>query len=335
MIHLPGLRVTVYAIVFVVGSTGCATGSGPGVDPSAATRPASAASGSPAAPPSLSASASPVTASRAASPILPPLTQLPRGGRQIFPRFTVVAHYGTAGTGALGVLGEGTPTQAAARLTRAAAPFAAASGRPVLPTFELIASVAQRAPGANGAYSTYLADADVARYLAAARRARALLVLDLQPGRADFLEQAQHFEKFLRLPDVGLALDPEWKLSAGQLPSRQIGSTDAASINRVSLWLAQLRLRQNLPQKLLVLHQFRAFMIRHREQVAARSGLATVIHLDGFGTQQVKRGVYAALSLRGGPLHNGLKLFLDEDTPTFTPREAMAFRPRPELISYQ
>ena len=315
----------------MLAATGCASSSSGQVATAAATgsaRPTAAAS--------LTSSPFPVSSAPVSSaPAAPAPTQLPRGGRQLFPRFTVIAHYGTAGTGALGVLGEGTPTQAAARLVTAAAPFAAASGRPVQPAFELIATVAQRAPGADGSYSSYLADADVARYLAAARRIKALVVLDLQPGKADFLTQAMHYKKFLRLPDVGLALDPEWKLTGDQRPARQIGSTDAASVNRVSLWLAQLRLAQNLPQKLLVIHQFRAFMIRNREQVVARSGLATVIHLDGFGTQRVKRGVYDALSVKSGPLHNGLKLFIDEDTHTFTPGQAMAFRPRPELITYQ
>jgi hypothetical protein len=265
----------------------------------------------------------------------PPLAQLPRGGRQIFPRFLVVAHYGTAGTGALGVLGEGTPAQAGPRLLRAAAPFARASGRRVLPAFELIASIAQRKPGDDGTYSTYIPDADVTRYLAEARKVKALVVLDLQPGRADFLTQARHFEKFLRLPDVGLALDPEWKLRPTQVPLRQIGATDAASINRVSSYLANLTVKNRLPQKLLVVHQFRGDMITDRHRVVPRPGLAMVVHLDGFGSQGVKRDVYGALSLKTGPLHNGLKLFIDEDTKMFTPAEAMAFRPRPELITYQ
>lgn len=265
----------------------------------------------------------------------PSAPQLPRGGRRIFPHFLVVAHYGTAGTGALGVLGEGDPTTAAARLVRAAGPFVRASGRPVLPAFELISSIAQRKPGADGTYSTYIPDADVARYLAAARKIRAVVVLDLQPGRADFLTQARHYEKFLTQPDVGLALDPEWKLTPTQLPLKQIGATNAAAINAVSSYLSQLTTSRGLPEKLFVVHQFRQFMIPDRETVVPRPGLAMVVHLDGFGTQKVKRQVYAALSLKAGPLHNGLKLFIDEDTRMFTPAEAMAFRPRPELITYQ
>ena len=38
------------------------------------------------------------------------------------------------------------------------------------------------------------------------------VVLDLQPGRTDFLTQAKRYEPLLALPHVGLALDPEWRL---------------------------------------------------------------------------------------------------------------------------
>jgi hypothetical protein len=276
------------------------------------------------------------TTPASAAPEIPlPEQQLPRGGRRIFPRFLVVAHYGTAGTAALGVLGEGTPDVAAARLVKAAAPFAKASGRPVLPAFELIATIAQRKPGDDGTYSTFIPDADVARYLAAARKVKALVVLDLQPGRGDFLMQAKHYEKFLLQPDVGLALDPEWKLTPLQVPLKQIGATNAASINAVSSYVAHLTVSHRLPEKLFVVHQFRSDMIPDRSKVVPRQGLAMVVHLDGFGTQWVKHEVYDALSVKSGPLHNGLKLFIDEDTDMFTPYQAMAFRPRPELITYQ
>ena len=226
-----------------------------------------------------------VLADAVATPTARPLRQLPRGGRQIFPRHLVVAHYGTAQTPALGVLGEGSPAQAAARLVRAAAPYAAASGRPVLPAFELIVTIAQRSPGPDGRYSSAIPAAEITSSLAAARKAKALLILDLQPGRADFLDQARQLEPFLAQPDVGLALDPEWTLAAGQLPGRQIGAVDVATVNRVSAWLAALTRERGLPEKLFVVHQFRDFMIRDRAHLVARPGLATVVHIDGFGTQ--------------------------------------------------
>ena len=52
------------------------------------------------------------------------------------------------------------------------------------------------------------------RYLRAARKAKALLVLDIQPGRAPFGPEIERLQRWLREPDVGLALDPEWHVGA-------------------------------------------------------------------------------------------------------------------------
>ena len=60
----------------------------------------------------------------------------------------------------------------------------------------------------------------IRRYLNAARKAKALLVLDIQPGHSDFFTEATRLRKWLREPDVGLALDPEWHVQAGQVPAR-------------------------------------------------------------------------------------------------------------------
>ena len=93
------------------------------------------------------------------------------------------------------------------------------------------------------------------------------VVLDLQPGRSDFLSQAKLFEDYLKEPNVGLALDPEWRLAPGQVHMQQIGSVDAAEINETTEWLAELTAEHELPQKMVILHQFQLAMIQNREEV--------------------------------------------------------------------
>ncbi len=300
-----------------------------GASPDAAAGPPPASTSAPSASPTPTPTRTPTP-----SPV-PPVPELPRGGTRIFPDSVVVTHYGTAGTAALGVLGEGSPEQAAERLERAAAPFAAASGRPVLPAFELITTVASSAPGADGLYSTRLAPAQVQRYLDAARAHRMLLVLDVQPGRADFLDQVRAYESFLLQPDVGVALDPEWRLTATQRPLEQIGTTTAAALNEVSGYLSGLVQAHGLPEKLFVVHQFKTYQLPDREAVLDRPGLATVLHVDGFGTPAQKLKAYDVLAPRDGRLVPGLKLFYDEDTDLLTPAEALALVPQPQLFSYQ
>lgn len=268
-----------------------------------------------------------------AAPTASPRPQLPRGGRRIFPRHRVVAFYGAAGGGALGVLGAGTPDEAARRLSRQARAYETPS-RPVLPAFELIVTVAQASPGPDGDYSAPTPPATIRRYLAAARRARALLLLDVQPGRAPFLPEVRRYERFLRQPDVGLALDPEWSMRPGQVPAKTIGSTDARTINRVSAYLDGLVRRGRLPQKLLVVHQFTSAMVRDRGRVRPRAGLAITFHVDGFGSRAAKRSKYALLHGRP-PFHSGFKLFYRQDVAMLHPAEVLRLRPAPDLVTYQ
>ena len=84
--------------------------------------------------------------------------------------------------------------------------------------------------------------------------------------------------------NVGLALDPEWKLTSSQQPLHQIGHVDIAEANSVIRWLAALTARYHLPQKLLVLHQFQLSMLTgERGLDTGHDDLSIVIHMDGQG----------------------------------------------------
>jgi len=262
-----------------------------------------------------------------------PRAQLPLGGRRIFPRYRLVAYYGTAGTGSLGVLGEAPPDRITERLRSVAKRYRDGRRR-VQITYELISSVADAVPGADGDYSHYLSRAEVHRYVRAAKRNHALLVLDLQPGRSGFLEQAKHFAWALRKPHVGLALDPEWRMGRGEVPGQTIGSVGAREVNRVSAWLAGLTRRHDLPQKVFMLHQFRTDMIARIGVVRNRPRLAVVQHVDGFGTRAQKRATYHNVE-RSDRFRMGFKLFYDEDTDIFKPHGVLRIRPRVDFVSYQ
>ena len=208
-------------------------------------------------------------------------------------------------------------------------------GRPVLPAFELIATIATRAAGSGGRYSAPLAEGEIQRYLDAARAQGMLLVLDVQPGRAPFLEEVKRHERFLREPDVGLALDPEWSLRAPAVPGSAIGSTDAATINEVSAWLAEIVAEEGLPEKLFVVHQFTGRMVQDRHLVVDRPGLATTFHVDGFGGRGAKRSKYQQLHPEP-PFASGFKLFYDQDIDLLTPTDVMTtLSPPPDLVTYQ
>jgi hypothetical protein len=263
--------------------------------------------------------------------------ELPGGGRVMFPGRRLVAMYGHPGTPSLGVLGEQGVEAAVTRARRLARPYRSLSAVPVVPAFELIATVAQRSAGSDGDFSGEATVAKLRPWVRAAARNGMYVVLDLQPGRAELLDQARRYRSLLLEPHVGLAVDPEWKLGPRQRPGGQIGSIGAAEINRTSAWLATLTRNNDLPQKLFVVHQFRLSMIRHPERLRTdRPEIAVLIHMDGQGSVAQKHATWDAVRrARPDKVPMGWKNFFDEDSHVFTPAQTMAKRPRPLMVSYQ
>jgi len=263
-----------------------------------------------------------------------PRPQLPGGGTLVFGhRRFLVAYYGSANTGALGVLGETSPNRMVKRLREAAAPFARADSE-VQIVFELIVTVADAGPGKDGDYSHDIARADVQRYIDAAHEHGALLLLDIQPGRSGFLSVVRRWKWALEDPYVGLALDPEWRMGRRGVPGQRIGSVSAAEVNRVTGWLKTLVQIEQLPQKLFVLHQFRTDMIEDIDDIDPRVGLVMVQHVDGFGTPAQKLDTFHTV-VRPRQFFLGFKLFYDEDRRLMRPGEVRALRPRVQFVSYQ
>ena len=272
-------------------------------------------------------------AEHASSKAAPP-PQEPRGGRTLLPDYRVVAYYGAPQDPGLGQLGIGTPHSATAKLLTQAAPYAR-PGRPVMPALELIATLVTAAPGDDGKYRYRQSSDLINRYLAEARRAKALLILDIQPGRARFMDEVRAYRPYLREPDVGLALDPEWSMRRHQVPGQVIGSTEASIVNQAGAYLSALVKRYDLPQKLLIVHQFTPGMIQHRRTLAEHPGVALVINIDGFGNPPNKISKYNLFAKRHPPWYNGFKLFYHEDTHMMSPRAVMHLHPRPNVIIYE
>ena len=264
----------------------------------------------------------------------PPVAELPGGGRRIFPDHRVVAFYGAPQSERLGTLGVGTPAQAASRLRRVARGYARKT-RPVLPAFELISTIAAAHQGDDGMHRIHQPDEVIARYLRAARRAKALLLLDIQPGRGDFLSEAERLERWLREPDVGIALDPEWHVGPAEIPGRTIGSVTAGEINEVASYVSTIVRRDDLPEKLLVVHQFTRDMIEDKARVLRPPGLAMTINVDGFGDRANKVSKYDLFTSEVARFNDGFKLFYEEDTNLMGPREVLALGPPPDLVVYE
>jgi len=277
-------------------------------------------------------------ASSSAEPAKPaaPKVELPRGGREIFPAHRLVGFCGTPGAPALGRLAGNLPNKVK-QLQSQADKY---HGRKILPVLELIAVVVQGAPGADGKSRRRVPDSVVDDYLQAARNAKGILLLNIQPGHSDFMTEAKHYEKYLRQPDVGLALDPEWAMRGKQKPGAIFGQTTGANINEIAEYLSGIVKANDLPEKALVFHQVNAHVVKDESVLTTHNGVVLIKAVDGLGPKGAKIKTYNFLvKAMPSAVHAGFKLFFDEDTANggklMTPDEVLALTPEPEYVMYE
>jgi hypothetical protein len=271
-------------------------------------------------------------------PSTPGLSELPRGGRDIFPRYRLVGYAGLTGASTLGRLGTGPLNSRVLELQKRAEPYA--NGREILPVLEVITTVVQGSPGRDGKYRYRISDEQIETYYEAARRHQALLLLNIQPGQSEFLPEARSYEKWLRRPDVGVALDPEWAMDPGQRPGGLYGHTTGAELNEVAEYLADLVEEYDLPEKVMVYHQVARSVVRKESELKQHDGVVLIKSADGLGHPGPKRTTYRVVNKTTPEfVHAGFKLFLTEDRRhrgrLMSPKEVLALKPRPEYVMYE
>ena len=265
--------------------------------------------------------------------------EMPGGGTSPFPGRHMIALYGHPSGPALGMLGEQPPAQAVARLKKYVEQYQAVmKDQTVIGAFEIITTVASAGAGKDGDYSYETPIEELEPWVKAAEDAGFYVVLDLQPGRTDFLTQAKLYEPLLKRPTVGLALDPEWRLKPNEKHLVSVGQVGVDEVNKVGAWLADLVKANKLPPKVLTLHQFQVRMITDRQRLdTSRYEVQYLVHVDGQGGQAAKQGTWGVLKKNLPPrVYMGWKNFEHEDKPMLTPAQTIAqVHPTPFFISYQ
>jgi hypothetical protein len=168
-----------------------------------------------------------------------------------------------------------------------------------------------------------------------------LVFIDHQIGRYDPIASLRKMFPYLRYPNVHLALDPEWRTDK---PMQEIGRVNAEELNRAQQAMEDYLVENRIPgERMLVVHQFKPWMIMDREAVRAGRDRVRLIHCaDGFGNPGQKRDAYAAnAQARNLPL-KAFKLFYNfgipgagYDNPLLSPAQVYGLNPRPYLIMYQ
>jgi hypothetical protein len=255
----------------------------------------------------------------------------------LFPRYRLVGYCGLPGAAALGRLGSGDPAERVAEMEETAREYG--GDREPMPVLELLAAVANPTAGPDRKYRTRTPGKTIRRFHELAQRNDALLLLNIQPGRAAVLDEVKALRDWLVHPDVGVALDPEWDMAAGEVPGETYGRTKGAELNAVADYMAGIVEKHDLPDKPLVFHQVATSVVTGEKELRPAEGVPLIKCADGIGTPALKRGTWRDL-VEGMPegLHTGFKLFYEEDTEggrLMKPEEVLALRPEPEYVMYE
>lgn len=275
------------------------------------------------------------------TPYLWPVKAVYPNAGAILPFNRIVAYYGNFYSKGMGVLGEYPTDQLLAKLSSTTAMWNAADPTtPIIPAIQYIAVVAQGTAGKEGKYILRMPDDQIDHALDLANQTHGIVILDVQVGKSTLQHELPMLEKYLKMPQVHLAIDPEFSMKYGDAPGRVIGTFDASDINYAAQYLAGFVRDNNLPPKILVVHRFTEEMVTNYKNIQPLPEVQIVMDMDGWGSQAKKRGTYSRVVYSEPVQFTGIKLFYKNDlkppsTGLLTPTEVLNLTPAPIYVQYQ
>lgn len=259
----------------------------------------------------------------------------------LLPFNRIIAYYGNLYSKKMGVLGEYPEVEMLAKLDSEVKKWEIADpATPVTPALHYIAVVAQGSPGTDGKYKLRMPDSEIDKVLAIAAKINAIVFLDIQVGFSDLQTEVPRLEKYLKLPQVHLGVDPEFSMKGGIRPGKVVGTYDAADINFAINYLAKIVKDNNLTPKILIIHRYTQKMLTNYQQIKPLGEVQIVVHMDGWGGAAKKRNTYEQFVYKEPIQFTGFKLFYKNDiltpgTVLMTPEDVLKLRPKPIYIQYQ
>ena len=257
----------------------------------------------------------------------------------LFPFKRVVAFYGNFYCRQMGVLGAYEPSVMLGKLRQQCREWQLAdTATPVVPAIHYIAVTAQQSP-CDGSYRLRMPAREIEKAMALADSIQGIVFLDVQVGMSTLQKELPLLQPYLRKPNVHLAIDPEFSMKSGERPGTAIGSFDAADVNYAAAFLAALVQQHQLPPKILVVHRFTENMLTNYRLIQTRPEVQVVIHMDGFGSPQLKKSTYRQFVSRQPVQFTGWKVFYGNDAirggRITLPDEILLLQPIPVYIQYQ
>ncbi len=269
-----------------------------------------------------------------------PITKAPYpNAGALLPFNRIVAYYGNLYSKQMGVLGQYPEPQMLAMLASTTAMWQAAdTSTHVIPALDYIAVTAQGSAGTDGKYRARMPADQIDEVLRMAEQINGIVVLDVQVGLSNAETEVPLLEPYLKLPQVELALDPEFAMHNGARPGTVIGTMDASDINWTANYLANLVDQYHLPPKILIVHRFTQDMVTHTADITPLPEVQLVMDMDGFGSEMKKLNTYYSVIEPEPVEFTGFKLFYKNDTDAghlMTPQDVLRLSPQPSFIQYQ
>lgn len=260
--------------------------------------------------------------------------------KSILPFKRIVSFYGNLYSKQMGILGELPRAQMLAKLQQEVAAWQQAdSVLEVIPALHYIAVTAQQAPGKGNKYRLRMPFHQIDSVLSMAKEINALVFIDVQVGLSTLQQEIPELEKYLKMPNVHLGIDPEFSMKTGHAPGKVVGSFDATDINYTMDYMTKLVKENNLPPKILIVHRFTQNGVTNYKQIKTRPEVQFVMDMDGWGHPPLKIGTYKHFIHKEPVEYTGFKVFYKNDTKNngrlLTPKEILALKPQPVYIQYQ
>jgi hypothetical protein len=277
----------------------------------------------------------------------PVKTAYPHPGA-LLPFNRIIAYYGNLYSKNMGILGEYPPDEMLRRLKVELKKWQAADPTiPVLPALHYIAVTAQGSPGKDGKYRARMPFKQIDSILHIAARINAIVFLDVQIGFSSVQAEVPMLEKYLKMPNVHLGIDPEFAMNkSGKKPGTVIGTLDAEDANWCITYLGKLVRENNLPPKILMFHRFTKNMLTNARQIHPTPDVQFILDMDGWGPVSLKEDSYKGYVANFPVEFTGFKLFYKNDTrkprgvnmketQMMTPAQVLSLKPAPIYIQYQ
>lgn len=259
----------------------------------------------------------------------------------VLPFKRIVAYYGNFYSKGMGVLGEYPKEEMIQKLKEEVRKWNEVDPEtPALPAIDYIATTAQESAGKQGLYMLRMPDDQIDKALDIAHEIDGIVILDMQVGLSTLPKELPLIEKYLKMPEVHLAIDPEFSMKTGARPGTVVGSFNADDINYAAEYLAKLVRENNLPPKVLIVHRFTQDMVSGYKKIKPLPEVQIVMDMDGWGSPAKKINTYRTVIAPEPVQFTGFKLFYKNDlkapsTRMMVPEDLLKLQPRPIFIQYQ